>query len=313
MNNKNIKKYEEKMKVFITGATGYIGFNVAQSFRRAGHQVYGLTRSSEKAKVLAKYEIVPIIGSIQNLNNFAKYIEESDAVVHAAADYNNNFSELEKSTVKEIINLLKRTEKIKKLIYTSGMWVYGNSNNNVITEKTDVNPIKIVNWRIEVENIVVNNPYINGVVIRPGCVYGKKGDMTNDFFNSMLNKNEINIIGNGENHWPMIHADDLANAYLLAAEKNIGNEIFNIAEEESHSIKDIILGIRELINFNGKINYIPLKNAIDEMGDFAEALAIDQRVDTSKAKQLLNWKPKHTGFFNELDLYNKTWNAFQDN
>jgi nucleoside-diphosphate-sugar epimerase len=161
--------------------------------------------------------------------------------------------------------------------------------------------------------MVVNNQYINGLVIRPGCVYGKQGGMTNDWFNSMQDLNEINIVGDGTNHWPMIHVDDLAHAYLLAAEKNIGGEIFNIADENSHSVNEIIFGIKALMNFSGNVNYIPLKKAISLMGTFAEALAIDQKIDTSKAQQILNWRPKHSGFYNELNLYYSTWKAFKEN
>jgi nucleoside-diphosphate-sugar epimerase len=105
------------MRVFITGATGYIGFSVAQSFRRAGHQVYGLTRSLENGKLLAKNEINPIIGSLQNPNSFIKNVETSDVIIHAAADYSANFSELDIQTVEELINAIKKTGEVKKLIY----------------------------------------------------------------------------------------------------------------------------------------------------------------------------------------------------
>ena len=297
------------MKVFITGATGYIGFNIAQTFRNAGYQVFGLTRSNENAVKLRKNEIIPVLGSMQSPNSYMKAIEDSDIIIHAAADYNANFSELDKTTVKEIINGIKRTGEIKKFIYTSGTWVYGNTMDKIINEKNAANPIKIVNWRPEIDEIVISNPYINGVVMRPGCVYGIKGGMTNDWFESIENHNEINIVGDGSNHWPMVHAMDLANAYLLAAQTNVGGEIFNIAEEASSSINKIILGIKELINFKGKINYVPLKKAIEGMGDFAEALAIDQRFDTAKAKNILNWSPNHSGFYNELELYYNTWKA----
>jgi nucleoside-diphosphate-sugar epimerase len=58
------------MKVFITGATGYIGFNVAQAYRRAGHEVWGLTRSEEKKKLLESNEVHPVIGSMQQPESF---------------------------------------------------------------------------------------------------------------------------------------------------------------------------------------------------------------------------------------------------
>jgi nucleoside-diphosphate-sugar epimerase len=299
------------MKVFITGATGYIGNSVAQAFRRAGHKVYGLTRNAEKGKLLIKNEIVPVIGSMQNPSSYNKIASECDVIVHAAADYHNNLSEIDKNTVKELINTVKKTGEIKKLIYTSGTWIYGSNNNVIINETSTPNPIKIVKWRPEIDDIVISNPFINGVVIRPGCVYGKQGDMTNDWFDSMKNMNELNIVGDGTNRWPMVHIDDLADAYLQSAEKNIGGEIFNIVEEESSSINQIISEIKTLTNFNGNVNYIPISKATGIMGDFAEALAIDQKFDISKPKKILNWEPKHSGFHNEINLYYSNWEAFQ--
>lgn len=300
------------MKVFITGATGYIGFNVAKVFRNEGHKVYGLTRSNENAKVLERNEIIPVLGSMQSPTSYRSEIKDSDIIIHAAADYNANFSDLDKTTVKELINGIKMTGEVKKLIYTSGTWVYGNTADKIINERNAANPIKVVSWRPEIDEMIISNPYIDGVVIRPGCVYGMKGGMTNDWFDSIRKNNEINIVGDGSNHWPMVHAIDLANAYLLAAQKNVGGEIFNVAEENVPSINEIMSEIKSLTKFKGNLNYIPLDKAIRIMGDFAEALAIDQRFDTSKAKNILKWSPKHPGFYNELNLYYSAWKSFQE-
>ena len=300
------------MKVFITGATGYIGFNVAKVFRNEGYKVYGLTRSGKNAKKLERNEIIPVLGSMQSPNSYRRELEDSNIIIHAAADYNANFSELDKTTVKELINGIKVTGEVKKLIYTSGTWVYGNTADKIINEKNTPNPIKVVNWRPEIDDIVISNPYINGVVIRPGCVYGMNGGMTNDWFDSIEKNNEINIVGDGSNHWPMVHAVDLANAYLLAAQKNVSGEIFNVVEENVPSINEIISEIKSITKFEGNLNYISLDKALHIMGDFAEALAIDQRFDPSKAKNILNWSPKHAGFYNELNLYYSAWKSYQE-
>ena len=66
------------MKLFITGATGYIGFNVATTFRRAGYSVWGLTRSQEKASLLAGHEIQPVIGTLQEPDTFTALAAESE-------------------------------------------------------------------------------------------------------------------------------------------------------------------------------------------------------------------------------------------
>jgi nucleoside-diphosphate-sugar epimerase len=160
--------------------------------------------------------------------------------------------------------------------------------------------------------LVIDNPYLNGIVIRPGCVYGGQGDMTNDLFDSVINKNSVNVIGDGSNRWPMVHIDDLSHAYLLAAEKDLSNTTFNIVEETSASINEIIAGIKRLSNDRVELNFIPLEKAIYNMGNFAEALAINQKFDTSFAKNTLGWLPKHKGFLNDLEILYSSWKAYQN-
>ena len=75
------------MKLFITGATGYIGFDVAKTIRRAGYEVWGLTSNIKKTSLLARNEILPITGSLQNPESFQRIAERSDVIIHTAIDY----------------------------------------------------------------------------------------------------------------------------------------------------------------------------------------------------------------------------------
>src|SRR5437867_7160365 len=72
------------MRVFVTGATGYVGFAVATALRRAGHDVYGLTRGAAKASQLARQEIHPVQGDIGDPKSYADAAEECSVLVHAA-------------------------------------------------------------------------------------------------------------------------------------------------------------------------------------------------------------------------------------
>ncbi|NIV71376.1 MAG: NAD-dependent epimerase/dehydratase family protein, partial [Calditrichae bacterium] len=173
---------EMVMKVFITGATGYIGFNVARAFRRAGHQVWGLTRNENKGKLLAQQEIQPVIGNMQQPESFAEIAENCDVLIHAAADYQNDTIVLDNQTVETFLDVAKRGAHRKTIIYTSGVWVIGNTGGKTVDESTSLNPITVVAWRPDVENMVLHAAEANGVVIRPGCVYGKQGGLTGMWF-----------------------------------------------------------------------------------------------------------------------------------
>ena len=85
------------MKVFITGATGYVGSHVAQAMSRAGHEVHGLVRSEEKAKMLAGQEIRPVKGSLQQPESYMPVAEQCSVLIHAAADWQGDIAGLEKN------------------------------------------------------------------------------------------------------------------------------------------------------------------------------------------------------------------------
>ena len=93
------------MKVFVTGATGYIGFNVAKKFRQNGFKVYGLTRSTNKADKLYKNEIIPVIGNMFDPESFLPVAKNCDLIIHAAVEYSNQLVELDKNVVNAITSI----------------------------------------------------------------------------------------------------------------------------------------------------------------------------------------------------------------
>jgi len=96
------------MKVFITGATGYIGFNVAMAYRRAGHEVWGLTRSEEKARILARHEVRPVVGSMQAADRWRDAASACAVLIHAAVDYQADVFDLDRRTVEFLLSLAGR-------------------------------------------------------------------------------------------------------------------------------------------------------------------------------------------------------------
>ncbi|MGD8427178.1 MAG: NAD-dependent epimerase/dehydratase family protein [Balneolaceae bacterium] len=299
------------MKIFITGATGYIGFSVAKAMRRAGHNVFGLTRSEEKAVMLAKEEIHPVIGDMQNSESYREKAEQCSVLIHAAADYQNNTVELDKKTVQTLIGAgaSGNGPQPKTFIYTSGCWVHGNTGYEAVDERTPLNPIEAVTWRPEVENMVLDAEDIDGIVVRPGCVYGERGGLMDMWFKAAEESNQIDVVGDGTNFWSLIHADDLADAYVRIAETAPAGEIFNISDRSRCTVKDMVQAIARATDFEGSINFVPVEEAAEEMGPMAEALAVDQHIDSRKAVSLLDWQPKHGGFVDEVETCYIAWKA----
>ena len=298
---------EDNLKVFTTGATGYIGFNVAKKFRTNGNTVYGLTRSEDKKEKLYKEEIIPVIGNMSNTETFIHIAKKCDLIIHAAVEYSEQSVELDKNVV-DAITSIQDTEKKITFIYTSGCWVYGNTD-GVADENAELKPAKKVLWRHEVEKKVINAENVNGIVIRPGCVYGKEGSLTNIWFNEAVNENKLNIIGDGNNHWAMIHVDDLAELYYNTIKYNCTKEYFNAVDDSHSTVNEMVEAIAKATNSKGTVNYYSVAEGKNMMGLIAEPLAFNQHLDNSKAKIKLNWQPKFKGFAADIETYFNSWKS----
>jgi nucleoside-diphosphate-sugar epimerase len=299
------------MNVFITGATGYIGFNVARAYRRAGHAVWGLTRSEEKARILARHEIMPVVGRMQEPDGWAAAAKNCSVLIHAAVDYQTDPLALDKQTVEFLLSLGQQGRRPKALIYTSGVWVYGHTHGALVDETTPLNPPKLVARRPATEQLVLNAADARGLVIRPGCVYGYQGGLTGMWFSAALKEKALTAVGDGSNRWTMVHADDLADAYLLVGESGLSGEIFNITDRSRWSVAEMVNAVARATGYRGKITFIPVAEAAKTMGDFAECLALDQHVDARKAVRLLGWQPKHGGFVDDAETSYESWKAAQ--
>ncbi len=297
------------MKVFVTGATGTIGFAVATAFRRSGHQVWGLARSAEKAALLARAEIHPVPGEIGKPESFAPTAESCSVLVHAAAQYGPGAFAFERSAVHALLAAArKRGPQPKTLIYTSGTWVYGNTGDRLVDETTPVAPPAHVSERPAVERLVLDADGVRTIVLRPGCVYGHQGSLTAMWFAAARGGGPLTVIGDGKARWPLVHLDDLGGAYVRAAESGLTG-IFNVTDRSRASLLEMAAAVARVTGYAGGIGTTPVAEAAASMGTLAECLALDQHVDSRKAVRLLGWQPLHGGFADEVEECYESWKA----
>jgi nucleoside-diphosphate-sugar epimerase len=109
----------------------------------------------------------------------------------------------------------------------------------------------------------------------------------------------------------MVHVDDLAELYVRTAEPAPAGEIFNASDRSRSTVLELATAAARAAGFTGEVRPIPLAEARKTMGDFADALALDQHIDARKAVRLLGWQPRHGGFRDEAAVYFQTWQAWQ--
>jgi nucleoside-diphosphate-sugar epimerase len=297
------------MKIFVTGATGHVGFHIALAFRRAGHHVLGLARTEAGAARLERHEIRPVPGTLQDPGSW-KGAEGAAVLVHAASDAKADMWAVDRAAVEALLALATRGAAPKTLVYTSGVWVYGSTGDVAADETTPLAPLPMSLPRVETEKRVLSAAGVRGLVMRPGCVYGYGGSLTGMWFAGMA-AGTLEVVGDGHNRWATVHANDCANAYLRAASSGISGEVFNVTDRSRAPVRRLVAAAARAAGFKGDIRWLPVEDARKKMGGFADALALDQHVDARKAVARLGWQPAHGGFEDEVETYYASWKATQ--
>src|SRR5262245_57326596 len=115
------------MKIFVTGASGYIGSAVSKQLARRGHRVLGLVRTAAKANILAAHEVEPLVGTMQESAAWLSRAKECNVLLHCAAEYTARYMELDKQTVTALLGCTGRDGAAHTFVYTSGVSVYGDT------------------------------------------------------------------------------------------------------------------------------------------------------------------------------------------
>ncbi|HEY0370435.1 MAG TPA: NAD-dependent epimerase/dehydratase family protein [Thermoanaerobaculia bacterium] len=243
------------MKVFLTGATGFLGSAIAAALIRARHDVTALVRSSTSAARVLSYGIHPHDGDLRDPDSYRDVALAQDVIVHAGVEGGEDRMDVDRVFVDAVAG--------PTLIYTSVLFVLGN-----VDDADESAPAS--GPRAEHERIVLEQ---GGAVIRPGMIWGE---------DAWLFAHPI-YIDDGHNRWPLVHRDDVADLYRLVAERRARGVFHAVAE------------VRRARDVFPSIPGTPLKDAREELGAFADALALDQNVRAPRAFAL-GWQPHETVF-----------------
>src|SRR5579864_3525326 len=222
------------MNIFLTGATGYIGSAVADAFMKAGHSVTGLARSDEAAGKLRLKGVTPHHGDLTSPASLTGAANALDGVIHTGT---TNDGGLDQAAVRAMLDALKGSGK--PFVYTSGVWVLGNTGDTPADESAPLKPLALVAWRPAVERMVLDSAQqgVRAIVIRPGLVYGRGGGIPADLVKSARENGAARYVGTGENRWPVIDVDDLADLYLRAFERAGAGTLLYAADSSAYRVK----------------------------------------------------------------------------
>ena len=291
------------MNIFLAGATGYIGSAVLDSLKKGGHRVTALARDPEKAERLLAAGATPIIGELGLPKTYVDAVKQSDAVVYAAWESSPRGVALEKQALDTILSTLTQAAqadgKARVFIYTSGVWVLGRSIKSA-EEDAPLDPPPHVEWRPAHEDIVLSafSASLRTVVVRPGIVYGGGRGIVADLIKDALN-GLIRVVGPGKNRWPLVYDHDLGDLYVKILETPTAAGVFHATDEADEKVMDIVEAIAAQVPQRPDIRNMPIAEARKKLGPKADALALDQKVRSPKARAL-GWAPTQPGVVNSV-------------
>jgi nucleoside-diphosphate-sugar epimerase len=279
------------MRVFLTGASGYIGTAVLEGFVRAGHHVTGLVRNSEKAAEVASRGGSPLVGDLREPASYRHAAEGHDAFIHAGFD-GAQAMETDRSAIETLVAAARAGDpgRPRLLIYTSGIWVLGQTPQPA-AEDASLNPAAIVAFRPAHEQIALTASAdgLRTAVVRPGIVYGGSRGIVGDMFRDAAN-GLVRIIGTGDNHWPTVYDRDLADLYVRLALHAEASGVFHANDEGDERVNDIVDAIVAHASSTPDVRRMPIEEAQAKLGAYAIALALDQIVRSPRA-HALGWAP----------------------
>jgi nucleoside-diphosphate-sugar epimerase len=294
------------MKIFLTGATGYIGGSVGARLVAEGHAVTGLVRSEGGAGELQKRGMKTLLGTLDDAQVIERAARDAEAVIDTA--------EANHAGVVDAIATALRGSG-KTFIHTSGSGIVatdarGEAVDAIYDEYSTFTPsFPRMVQRAAIDQAVFDcaKQNVRAVVVRPTMIYGGgKGVRTESAQVPALieNAKEAGVglhIGRGENYWANVHIDDVVELYVLALAKAPAGALY-YAENGEAQLKEVAASISRLLGFGGKTRNWSPEEAEKALGPKAHSsFASNSRVRGKRSRSELGWKPKGVPIFEEIE------------
>lgn len=285
------------MRIFQTGATGYVGSAVLDALLKAGHQVTALVRDSEKAARVSEKGASPVVGDLADPESYRAQADAQDGYVHTTFDLAADDAVLDRQTIDALLAAARRprtstaSDVPRFVIYTSTLWVVGPTSEPV-DETAAPRPLAVAEWRAAHERLVLDaaTEHLRTAVVRPGLVYGGSSDgVVGELLKSASN-GLVRVVGDGANRWPLVYHRDLADLIARLTLRHDASGIFHANDEGDERVNDVVAAISPHLAHWPDVRHVPIEEARAKMGPMADAWALDQVIRSARSRAL-GWTP----------------------
>jgi nucleoside-diphosphate-sugar epimerase len=282
------------MKVFVTGAAGFIGGSIAAALVRNGHEVTGLVRKPEQVQELAGIGVRAVVGTLNDRELLTAQAQAADAVINAASSDN-------RAAVEAFIDALAGSGKV--FLHTSGSSIVGDASggegtDHIHHEDTLPAPTPDKAARVAIDQLVLAaaGKGVRSAVLCNTLIYGH-GALPRDsvqlprLLKQARKSGIVRHVGRGLNIWSNVHIDDVVDLYLLALEKTAAGTFYFVESGEA-AFRAMSNAIAQALQLPPAQDW-PLEQAKEEWGDemASYGLGSNSRVRGQRARTLLGWTP----------------------
>jgi nucleoside-diphosphate-sugar epimerase len=301
---------EATMKVFIAGATGVLGRRVVQKLIANGHQVVGLSRSSQNSDWLSGEGAIPREGDLFNPEGLGRISADCEATLHLATamptksrtrakDWALNDRIRRKGTENLVAAALGSKQKF--YLQQSITFLYGERDGEWVDESASLSEkqVDILQSAVDMEGIVrrAGKEGLPATILRFGRFYSHDSAHTQALF-GMVKRGRFPVIGKGDFYWHLINVDDAASAVVQAVEKRHSclNQTFNVADDEPVLFNTYLDFVADTLGSRSPI-HIPVWLAKVMLGaSVVETLMASVRCRSERFKEMTGWQPDYPSY-----------------